>query len=181
MIEVDAVFAAFSDGLLTEALAELPRLVAADVHLMASEIREVAVEQRAREVDRSLVWAQCAGEFLELSGERVNPAFGAFGHRAVARVAQPALHMPEGVEVRDELDADRRARIVELTDLRGRQRRSILPDVFVPREGERVFDVELQLVDAQAAERANEGEELSLRGHARARNVEHEAAYGEVG
>ena len=33
MIEVDAVFSAVGDGLLAEALAEFPRLVAADVHL----------------------------------------------------------------------------------------------------------------------------------------------------
>ncbi len=39
MVEIDAVLPAFGDGLLAEALAELPRLVAADVHLAAAEVR----------------------------------------------------------------------------------------------------------------------------------------------
>ena len=44
MIEVDAVFAAFGDGLLTEALPELPGFVAADVNLATPEIWQIVVE-----------------------------------------------------------------------------------------------------------------------------------------
>ena len=62
-------------------------------------------------------------------------------------MTEPALHVAEGVEVRDELDADRCARVVEFTDLRGRQRRGVFPGILVSAEGEGVFDVKLQLVD----------------------------------
>jgi hypothetical protein len=55
MIQVDAVLTAFGDGLLAEALAELPWFVAADVHLAAAEVREVVVEQARYEVERPLV------------------------------------------------------------------------------------------------------------------------------
>ena len=55
MIQVDAVLTAFGDGLLAEALAELPWFVAADVHLAAAEVREVVVEQARYEVERLLV------------------------------------------------------------------------------------------------------------------------------
>ena len=140
------MFAAVGDGLLAEALAELPRFISADVHLAAPEIRQIVVEQRSREINRRLVGPQRAREFLELSGERVNPSFRAFSHRAVARMTEPALHMTEGVEVRDELDTDRCARVVEFTDFRGRQRRSVFPSLFMAAEGEGVFDVKLQLV-----------------------------------
>ena len=178
MVEVDAMLAAFGDGLLAEALPELPRFVAADVHLAAAEVRQIVVEQRGREVDRGLVGAQRAGEFLELSRERVDPAFGTFGHRAVTRVTKPTLHVAEGVEVRHELDAERGAGVVEFADLRGRQRRGFLPGVFMSAEREGVLDVKLELVDAKTAERADEGQEFGLRRHARARDIEHEAADG---
>ena len=180
VIQVDAVLPAFGDGLLAEALAEFPWLIAADVHLAAAEVRQGVVEQSRHEIERALVGAQRAGEFLELSGQRMNPAFGAFGHRAIARVTQPALHVPEGVEVRHEFDAERGAGVVELADLRRRQRRGVLPRVLVSAEGEGVFDVELELVDAQATQRADEREEFGLRGHPRARDIEHEAAHGQV-
>ena len=176
MIEVDAVFAAVGDGLLAEALAELPRFISADVHLAAPEIRQVVVEQRSREINRCLVGPQRAREFLELSGERVNPSFRAFSHRAVTRMTEPALHMTEGVEVRHELDADRCARLVEFTNFSGRQRRSVFPGVFMSAEGEGVFDVKLQLVRTQSTQCADEVEQLGLRRHARAGAVDHEAA-----
>ena len=178
MIEIDAVFAAFGDGLLAEALSEFPRLVAADVHLPAAEVRQIVVEQRGREIDRSLVRPERAGKFLELAGQRMDPAFGTLGHRAVTRMTQPALHVAEGVQVRHELDAGRGASVVEFADLRGRQRRGVLPGVLVAAEGERMLDVELELVDAQAPEGADEGEEFGLRRHAGARDIEHEAAHG---
>ena len=44
VIEVDAMLTALGHGLLAEALPELPRFVAADVHLTAAEIRQVVVE-----------------------------------------------------------------------------------------------------------------------------------------
>ena len=176
MIEVDAVFAAVGDGLLAEALAELPRFISADVHLAAPEIRQIVVEQRSREINRRLVGPQRAREFLELSGERVDPAFRAFSHRAVARMTEPALHVAEGVEVRDELDTDRCARVVEFTNFGGRQRRSVFPSVFMSAEGEGVFDVKLQLVRTQSTQCADEVEQLGLRRHARAGAVDHEAA-----
>ena len=66
--------------------------------------------------------------------------------------------MTEGVEVRDELDADRCARIVEFTDFGGRQRRGVFLGIFVSAEGEGVFDVKLELIDAQSAECAHEVE-----------------------
>ncbi len=108
----------------------------------------------------------------------MDPAFGAFGHRAIARMSQPALHVAESIEVRDQFDAERGAGVVELADLRRRQRGGVLPRVLVSAEGEGVFDVELELVDAQATQRADEREELGLRRHPRARDIEHEAAHG---
>ena len=180
VIQIDAMLAAFGHGLLAEALAEFPRFVATDVHLAAAEIREVVVEEARHEVERALVGTQRAGEFLELSGQRMDPAFGTFGHRAVARMTEPPLHVAEGVEVRDEFDADLRARVVELADLRRRQRGGVFPSVFMSAEGEGVFDIELELVDAQPAQRADEREEFRLRRHARARDIEHEAAHGQV-
>ena len=115
-----------------------------------------------------MIGPQRAREFLELSGERMNPAFGALGHRPITRVTEPALHVTEGVEVRDEFDADLRAGVIKFSDLRRRQRRRVLPGVFVSAEGEGVFDVELELVDAHPAQRADEREEFRLRRHARA-------------
>ena len=180
MIEIHPMLPAFGDGLLAETLAELPRLVAADVHLAAAEVRQGVVEQSRHEIERALVGAQRAGEFLELSGQRMDPAFRAFGHRAITRMTQPALHVTEGIQVRDEFDAERFARVVELADLRRRQRGGVLPGVFMSPEGEGVFDVELELVDAQATQRADEREEFGLRGHPRARDIEHEAAHWQV-
>ena len=111
----------------------------------------------------------------------MNPALRALGERAVARVAQPALHVSEGVQVRHEFDADVRAGGIECADLRGRERRRFLPSVLVAGEREGVFDVELQLVDAQGAERADEVEQFRLGRHLAARDVEHEPAHREVG
>ena len=110
----------------------------------------------------------------------MDPAFGTFGHRAITRMPQPALHVAEGVEIRDEFDAERGARVVEFAELGRCQRRGFPPGVFVSGEREGVLDVELELVRAQTAQRADEGEELGLRRHARARDVEHEAAHGQV-
>jgi len=105
----------------------------------------------------------------------------AFGERAVARVPQPAFHVPEGIQVGDEFDAERCAGRVEFADLRGRERRSILPSVLMAREREGMFDVELKLIDAQSSERADEVEQLRLRRHFAARHIEHEPADREVG
>ena len=136
------------DGFFTVALAELPRFVAADVYLAAAETGQVVVEQAGHEGQRRVVRLQCAGKFFELSGQRVDPALGAFGERSVAWVAQPALHVPEGIEVRDEFDAERRASRVEFADLHRRQGRGVLPSILVTRERKGMFDVELELVDA---------------------------------
>jgi hypothetical protein len=63
-------------------------------------------------------------------------------------MTEPAFHVTEGVEVRDQLDTDRCARVVEFTDFGGRQRRGAFPSLFMASEGEGVFDVKLELVDA---------------------------------
>ena len=162
-----------------EALAELPGFVAADVHLPAGEAGQIVGEQAAHERERGVVGPQGARKFLEFAGERMDPAFGAFGEGAVTRMAQPALHMSERVQVRHELDAGLRAGPVQRDDLRRRQRGGVAPGVLMAGERERVLDVKLQLVGAQGAQGRDQPEQLRLRRHPAAGDVQHEAADGE--
>ncbi len=86
--------------------------------------------------------------------------------------------MSESIQVRDEFDADGETSLIEFLNLSGRERGRVLPGIFMSREGERVFDVELQLIDPEPSERRNEFQEFGLSWHPVARDVEHEAAHG---
>src|SRR5690606_22164010 len=100
-VEVHAVLAALLDPRLAPALAELPRLVAADVEGAAAEVRQQFVVERIHEVERLVVGLERAAVRLP-AGVRVLEAVRAFREMLVGLVAQPALHVPEGVLVRHE-------------------------------------------------------------------------------
>jgi hydrogenase maturation factor HypE len=64
----------------------------------------------------------------------------------ISRVSKPTLKMSEGVLIGDEVNAPVLAIGVERSDLFGRQRAGILPDLAMILIGEGVFNIELKVV-----------------------------------
>ena len=91
------------------------------------------------------------------------------------------MQVTEALLVGDELDAPFAAALVEHEDVARRNRARIAPDLLVPAVGEAVLGVELQLVDAQLAQRGDQRVQCARSWDARAADIEHHAAHREVG
>ncbi|OPZ07056.1 MAG: hypothetical protein BWZ08_02103 [candidate division BRC1 bacterium ADurb.BinA292] len=152
-------------------LAELEGFVAADVEQPAGEMRQQLLIQPRDELDRAGI------ERVERGGLPL----GQLGERTVGGAAQPAFHVPERVLVGDELDEPLAAILVQVEDLLRGEGRGVGPDRAVVAIGERVFGVQLELIDLPLGERVDQ---VHQRPHARdhvAADVEHDAAVGQVG
>ena len=85
------------------------------------------------------------------------------------------MHVPEAVLVGGQLDAHTGGPGVQLADLRRGQGGRLCPDLLVPRVGEGVLHVQLEVVVLQAAQEIDERPQLVHRGHAVPGDVEHVA------
>jgi len=89
--------------------------------------------------------------------------------------------MPEAGQRGDQLDVARGAIFIQPQDVFGRKRGGARADARVAAEGERVLDVELQLVDLIPGELVRQFEEAFELRHAAARHIIVDAAILEVG
>ncbi len=103
------------------------------------------------------------------------------GQVRVAREAQPAVHMPERVLVRHQLDMALPAEGVQLQDILAGERRGACPDLGVRAVGEGVLGVELDLVDLPAGQHIDQLQRRRQRRHPITTYVKHHAARREVG
>src|SRR5829696_2500820 len=105
VIEVDAACALLLDSPGAPATANVPGLVAADVELLAGEMRKQLGEQLSHELDAALVrWVQAEGRHLpgmSLPGQL--EAIRTLGKVIVAWQLKPVVHVPERVLVRHKL------------------------------------------------------------------------------
>ncbi len=150
------------------------------MHAPAREEWEQLGQQAAHERERPRVRRFHRHRGARLS-ERVDEPVGLDRQAAVTVVAQPALHVPQTVLVRYQLDVTLSAERVELAYLLGgeRARGRVYLGVVAVREG--VLHVELQLVDLPRREPVDEVAQRLHRRDLVARNVDHHAACGHVG
>ena len=148
---------------------EIEGLVAVRIEKTGSEVRqELVVEVGEQRVAPGL-------------GRRERPAPLGFGERCVTRQRQDALHVSERLQRRNQVDEARGGVGVELAQRRRAERRGAGADFRVAAEGEGVLDVQHQDVELETHA---EIDELVQRREGRdlaARDVEHDAALGEVG
>ena len=174
-VQVDLCGAAGLCLLLAPPLAQLPGLVAAYVEHGASEVRKVFVIQTLDKLQTFGGGGQ-GGTVAAAAAPRVLKSIGALGQVPVLGVAEPAFEVAEGVEVGHQFDETVGAVGVDLQNLLVGEGACIVPDRFVVAEGEGMFDVELELVDAQAGEAIDEQLERLQGGHLAAAYVHHDAA-----
>ena len=150
--QVDRMFALARDALLALPLAELPRLIAADMEAVGREVRQQFGVQGVDEGRAFGGGGECAAERAPAS-DGVLEAVRAFRQMLVVLVSQPAFHVAERVLVWHQFDSALRAIAVDLADFLRSHRRGVLPDgcMVLIREG--MFGVELQLVVAQQRKR----------------------------
>ncbi len=179
-IQVNPPAAAFRTGRLAPALAQVHRLVAADVEAPAGEVRQQLVVQ--------LVQQRQPARVERVEAERIRPplapglvAVGTLGQIAVAGMLQPALQVAEGVLVRRQFDSPRPAVRVQRAHLVAGQRAGLRPHLAMARVGEGVLGVELEVIDLQAGQLVHQGVQPRHGGDAGAADVEHDAAAREVG
>ncbi len=151
------------------AASQVPRLVAVDVHRSRSKIRQQFVEEVGEE-----------GVGLRV-GRREGPARIGFRQLFVARLDQHPFHVPQGLQIRNEFDVVERGVGVEGAQGFGVEGRTTGADLGMAPEGEGVLDIEHQDIEFEGGAAFDEGEEFVSGGHLSARDVEHEAAPGEVG
>ena len=125
-IQVDTARAALLDRLFAAHLAQVDRLVAADVELPAAEMRQQLVEDAAHELDAAGI------DGAQAERGRRNAPSGYHTHPALRPAAgsgqgQPARHVAEGVLVGHQLDEALAAVGVERQDFLARHRATHLP------------------------------------------------------
>ena len=96
----------------------------------------------------------------------------------VGGLHQPAFEVSEGVLVRHEVDAPKRAVGVQFADLLRRERRGRLPDVPVRRIGKCMLGVELKLVVLELREQVDDQAERPHRRNLVPADVEHVGTIG---
>src|SRR5277367_6146580 len=89
--------------------------------------------------------------------------------------------MTERILVWNQLDSERLAMSIEPDDFFRRQRPPAAPDGFIVAVGKGVLGVKLKLVDLEIRETVRQCEQGAEVGDPAARDVEHDAAFGEVG
>ena len=155
------------------------RLVTADVHLPAREVREQLLQQLVDERDRAGIGrAQGAVQAAVRVEDR---RIVVLAQRPVARVDHPAGQVAEGVLVRHQLDVALAAVGVQLHHLLAGHRRPVVPHLAVVAVGESVLGVELELVDLPLGEQVDQAVQAFHGRHPVAADVEHQAAVGDVG
>ncbi len=102
--------------------------------------------------------------------------FGNFGEFLEAGTFQKIAQMAEGILIGHEINAEFTTARIEPANFRAGQSAPALPNGFVTAIGERMFSVELQLVDFEIGEMLSKIEQRFQFRHASARDVEHHAA-----
>src|SRR5215207_2774968 len=182
VIEVDAACALLLDSPGAPATANVPGLVAADVELLAGEMRKQLGEQLSHELDAALVrWVQAEGRHLpgmSLPGQL--EAIRALGQVVVAGQLQPVVHVPEGVLVGHQLDEPLTAIGVEPEYLLTGHRASLRPYLAVVLVGEGVLRIQLEVVDLPPGEQVDQTEERLQGRDLAPAYVEHHPARREI-
>jgi hypothetical protein len=116
-LQVNAVPAVLPHVALAPALAQFPRLVAAEVEAFRFEQRQILRPQFVQKLQTRGVWFQrCAVRHAALDG--MPKAGRALREMLVFRMFQPALEMAEGIEIGGKLDAEPVTVTLQVADLR---------------------------------------------------------------
>ena len=180
MLEVNGSLSPRLAELTGTPLPELPGFVAADIKFVRRKIREELVVKRVHEIRRCFAGGKGPRYALHFEDGVIKPV-RALRQRLVCGVLQPALDVPEGVQIRDKFNTVLAAQHIQFPQFPGGQRRGFAPDNGVIFKRIRMFDVKLELVVAQLRQKANQRTQGRHRRHAPAGHIKHESADGNGG
>ena len=178
VVQVDRSRAALFDDAARPRQADA-RLVTADVHLTAREVREQFLQQLVDQRDRAGIGGTQGAVQAAVRVE--DRRIVVLAQRAVARMDHPARQVPEGVLVRHQFHIAIAAVGVELHHLLAGHRRPVGPHLSVVAVGEGVLGIELELVDLPFAEQVDQAEQGLHGRYPVAADVQHDAAVDDVG
>ncbi len=121
------------------------------------------------------------GHRLVAEAVGIHETVGRDRERPVAVVEQPAVHVPEAVLVGYELDVPIATEPVEFSNFVGSERAGVRVHFLMIAVRERVLAVELNLVHLPRREAIDEIAQRVHRRYLVSRDVEHHAAYREIG
>src|SRR5215216_168279 len=182
VVEVDAASTLLLDRPGSPATPNVPGLIAANVELLAGEMRKQLGEQLSHELDAPGVrrvqaeWRHLPG--VPLPGQL--EAIRALGQVVVAGQLEPVVHVPEGVLVRHKLDEPLAAIGVEPEYVLTGHRASLRPYLTVVLIGEGVLRVQFEVVDLPPGKHVDQIEERLQGGDLAPAYVEHHPARREI-
>ena len=181
---VDVLARDFAGAGIGHALAEVVGLVAAEIEAGRRKTRQEFIEDAAEQILRAGIAGVDGGaaEALEPGGgfPRRGREFD-FGQIAVLRKRQNAAEVAEAGEGGDEFDEMLAAKRVEVFQILGTVGVVVAGDGGVELETERVFEIELEVVDFEGSQQVDAAFQHVAAGNAAAADVEIIAAQGEDG
>ena len=158
---------------------EIEGLVATDVEKAGGEVWQQFGVEAVQERERcGIRRTERRRILLEAAPRKGRPTLRQFRQMVVGGLHQPAFEVSEGVLVRHEVDAPKRAVGVQFADLLRRERRGRLPDVPVRRIGKCMLGVELKLVVLELREQVDDQAERPHRRNLVPADVEHVGTIG---